>query len=430
MAQTNAKNEHVLEIDRLSYGPYGISHLDGKAVMIPYTVPGDRVAARIIESKERYAIGELLRLIEPSPHRQVPPCRYFSDCGGCPWQQVGYEAQLKAKQQSVEDALRRIGKLENFETRPILPSPLDRHYRRRIRLQCRKENRLGFFRAGSHDLIEIDHCLIADNALNRRLEVLREWINELVTPLEHIEIVTGDEPDQVVAVAKANSPWAARDDGLCERLVGQNGGLAGLVLDDGNRRRTWGQTMISVRVEKDVCLTVDGDVFTQINPAGNEKMVSALLAAGEFDSRDRVLELYSGAGNFTLSIAKRAREVVAVEAYGPAIESGKRSAQSNGIDNIHWTTAHVPAAVDRLKKRGEKFSKIVLDPPRPGAKGIQRDVAAFGAEKIAYVSCNPATLARDLAELAKHGYRLEMVQPVDLFPHTFHVEALAIMTRS
>jgi 23S rRNA (uracil1939-C5)-methyltransferase len=369
-------------------------------------------------------------LISPSPHRRTPPCPYFSDCGGCPWQQVQYKEQLKAKQQSVEDAIRRIGKLTGFETRPILPSPLDHHYRRRIRLQCHKEKRIGFFRAGSHDLIEIESCLIADNALNRLIEPVRRWIKDLTTPLEHIEIVTGDEPEQIVAVAKASGALAERDYLLCERLVEQSGGLAGLVLDDGNRRATWGRTTISVTVEKDVCLQVDGDVFTQINPAGNRQIISELLAAGEFRNQDRVLELYSGAGNFTLSIAKRTLEVVAVEGYHPAIESGKRSAQLNGIDNIRWTAAQVPAAVGRLEKRGERFSKIVLDPPRPGAKGIQPAVAALGAEKIAYVSCNPTTLARDLAELAKHGYTLQMVQPVDLFPHTFHVEALAIMTRS
>jgi 23S rRNA (uracil1939-C5)-methyltransferase len=255
-------------------------------------------------------------------------------------------------------------------------------------------------------------------------------MNELTTPLEYIEIVTGDEPDQVVAVAKAKDTFVPRDHEPCERLLEQARGLSGLILHDGGRRRTWGQTTISVVVENDVCLKVDGDVFTQINPEGNRKILIELLAAGEFHNDDRVLELYSGAGNFTLSIAKRVREVIAVEAYRPAVESGKRSAQFNGVGNVRWITAHVPSAVERLKQRGEQFSKIVLDPPRPGAQGIQRNLAVFGAETIAYVSCNPTTLARDLAELSRHGYELQTVQPVDLYPHTFHVEALAIMTRS
>jgi 23S rRNA (uracil1939-C5)-methyltransferase len=142
-----------------------------------------------------------------------------------------------------------------------------------------------------------------------------------------------------------------------------------------------------------------------------------------------VLELYSGAGNFTHSIAKRVGDIVAVEGYRPAVESGQHSAQAIGITHIHWICSPVPAALAQLKKHRQRFSKIVLDPPRSGAKGIDRDLAALGAEKILYISCNPTTLARDLAALTKQGYSLGTVQPVDLFPHTFHVEAIATLVR-
>jgi 23S rRNA (uracil1939-C5)-methyltransferase len=184
-----------------------------------------------------------------------------------------------------------------------------------------------------------------------------------------------------------------------------------------------------VRTEDGVCLKIDGDVFTQINSEGNRRLLNEILSAGQFGAEDRVLELYCGAGNFTLSMAKRSREVVAVEASRASIENGKRSAQLNGIENIRWITADVPPAVKRLKQRGERFTKIVLDPPRPGAPGIQADLAALGAEKIFYVSCDPTTLARDLSAFSKNGYKLKWVQPVDLFPHTFHVETLAVMVQ-
>ncbi len=155
MTQTNAKNELTLEIDSLSYGPYGIGRHAGKVVMVPNTAPGDTVAARIVDSKERYAVGEAIRIMVSSPARQNPPCPYVGECGGCSWQHLHYDAQLKAKQQSVEDALRRIGKLDGFELRPIIPSTLEYRYRRRIRLQS-DDKRLGFYRAASHQLIEID----------------------------------------------------------------------------------------------------------------------------------------------------------------------------------------------------------------------------------------------------------------------------------
>ena len=381
------------------------------------------------DSKGNYAFGETVRLLQPSPLRQTPPCPYINDCGGCPWQQVQYAAQLKAKEQNVADALRRIGKLEGFELRPIVTSPREYHYRRRIRLQCDKAKRIGFFRAFSHDLVEVDGCLIADGTLNKVIYSLRTWINELTTPIEHVEIVTGDEPNEIVAAGKIAGDFIPRDDPACEHLIDQADGINGLILYGGNSRKEWGHTAVSIRSDDGICLKVKGDVFTQINAEGNRKLLSELLAAGGFDKNDQVLELYSGAGNFTLSIAKQAREVVAVESHRQSVDSGKRSAQFNGTANVRWVCAHVPAAVERFAKQRERFSKIILDPPRAGAKGIERSLASLGAEKILYVSCNPATLARDLSALIRQGYRLTFVQPIDLFPHTFHVETLAVMIR-
>jgi 23S rRNA (uracil1939-C5)-methyltransferase len=429
MIQTNAKNELTLDIDALSYGPYGIGRHQGKAVLIPKTAPGDTVAARIVEAKERYSIGEIVRIVKPSSLRQDPPCPYVTRCGGCPWQHVSYETQLLAKQKSVEDALRRIGKLEGFELKPIIPSPFTYSYRRRIRLQRDGSKRLGFFASFSHHLVEIDRCLIADDKLNAIIERLRRWSEELITDLEHLEVVTGDEPNQIVVVGQSAGGFNSRDSSICERLLEENHLINGLIVRGRDWRRTWGEAAVSVVPEDGLCVRVDGDVFTQVNSLGNRQLVDELLAAADFNRDDRVLELYSGAGNFTHSIAKRVGDIVAVEGYRPAFESGKRSAELNGITNIHWICSPVPAALTQLKKQRQRYSKIVLDPPRTGAKGIERDLAMLGAEKILYISCNPTTLARDLAALTKQGYSLRSVQPIDLFPHTFHVETIATLVR-
>ena len=429
MNQTNSKTDFTLEIESLAYGPYGIGRIENQVVMVPATVPGDKISARLAESKGNYAIGETVRLLQPSPVRQTPPCPYVNDCGGCPWQQVRYEAQLKAKAQSVADAIRRIGKLTDFELRPIIPSPREYHYRRRIRLQCKDAKRIGFFRAFSHDLVEIQSCLIAEHALNHAIHGLRRWIDELETPVEHVEIVTGDDPDQVVAAGKISGEFNSRDDSVCERLIDQAHGINGLILYAPNWRKEWGQTEVTVRSDDRICLKIKGDVFTQVNAQGNRELLKELVAVGGFDKSDRLLELYSGAGNFTLSLAKLVQKVVAVESHRQSVDSGNLGAQLNGIANIRWVCAHVPAAVKHLAKRRERFSKIILDPPRAGAKGIDRSLAALGAAKILYVSCNPATLARDLAALVGQGYKLTSVQPIDLFPHTFHVESLAVMIR-
>jgi 23S rRNA (uracil1939-C5)-methyltransferase len=429
MTHTNLKNELTLEIDSLSHGPYGIGRVEGKAVMIPNTAPGDRVAAHIVESQERYAVGQLVRLLRASPARQTPPCPYVGECGGCPWQHVRYETQLRAKQQNVESALRRIGKLHGFDLRPTIPSANEYHYRRRIRLQLDERQRLGFYRPSSHRLVEIDACRVAVEAVNECLAALRSWIRQIRSAMAYLELVSGDRPGEVVLIAKSNGGFTANHETAWSQLLEQEPRIRGLVLTGRDWRRTWGNTRISLFTEDDICLAVEADVFTQINPGGNRSMLRELLTNGDFADQDRVLELYSGPGNFTLSIAKRAREIVAVEGHRPSVNSGKQSAQLNHLSNIKWIVSDVPAAVERLVKRREAFPKIVLDPPRAGAKAIARQLASLGAEKILYVSCNPATLARDLAALATRGYKLTLAQPIDLFPHTFHVEVLALMER-
>lgn len=427
--QTNAKSEVTLEIDALSYGPYGIGRRDGKAVMIPATAPGDTLVARIIESKERYSVAEVIRLLTLSPQRQTPPCPYVGSCGGCSWQHLRYEAQLKAKQQSVADALRRIGKLDGFELRPIIASPSVYRYRRRIRLHCNASKQLGFFRPASHRLVEIASCHLAPIETEGILPAIRAWTSRLATAIQYVEIVTGDEPNQTVIAVGAAGAFNHGDEIACRALPEENSSITGIIMRGNDWRRAWGQTAVSVTPEDGVNLRIDGDVFTQVNSDGNRRLLNEVLRAGQFGTEDRVLELYCGAGNFTLSIARRSGEVVAVEASRASMGNGKHSAELNGVENIRWIGADVPMAVKRLRQRRERFTKIVLDPPRPGTPGIQADLAALAADKILYISCNPATLARDLSALAKQGYTLEWAQPVDLFPHTFHVETLALMAR-
>ena len=426
---TNATDTVRLKIDALAYGPYGIGRHNGRVVMVPLTVPGDEIDATIVEDKGNYAVGALATLVAPSPARQEPPCPYVGLCGGCPWQMVRYEAQLEAKQKSVADALRRIGRIENYELLPILAAPNEYRYRRRIRLHVAPGRRLGYHRLFSHQLIEIASCLIAGEGADRHIDAARSWADRLVSPLIEVEIVVSDDGETVVLAGKIDGAIAAEDDLTSRRFLDDHRDVAGVVLFGKNCRRAWGRATVIVEPEDDLKMEVDAEVFTQVNRAGNRRLVAELIEWGGFSSSDRVLELYSGAGNFTLPIAHRAGAVVAVEADTHAVENGKRNGLRNGLKNIRWIQAHAPKAARRLRDASEQFDKIVLDPPRAGAKGLERDLTALGAEKIFYVSCNPATLARDLAGLAQKGYAVKRVRPVDLFPHTFHVEVLAEITR-
>jgi 23S rRNA (uracil1939-C5)-methyltransferase len=427
MAQSNAKSAVTLEITALSHGPYGIARHDGRVIMVPGTVPGDRVSARIIASKGSYAVGEVQAIVAASPHRREPPCPYVGTCGGCPWQHIGYEAQLAAKAQNLEDALRRIGKLTDFELLPILRTPREFAYRRRIQLRCDSNREIGFLRSASHELVAIDACAIAADPLNQDLERIRRCVKDAATRISAVEIVAGDREGQLVLVISAAGPVDPADGKEFNDLSSRGTGVSGVIVGYNGQRHVWGDSRVTVVPEPGIELVIEADLFTQVNAEANRALLQHLLRAGAFGASDRVLELYCGAGNFTLAIARRAGEVVAVEGRRRAVDSGKLSAQRHDIDNIRWRAAPAAAAVAHLARRKERFGKIVLDPPRAGAKGIDRDLAALHAQTILYISCNPATLARDAAALARNGYKLTSVQPVDLFPQTFHLETLAIL---
>lgn len=421
--------ELKLKIDSLTYGPYGIGRDNRRVILVPLTVPGDEAGVRIVAEKRNYAIGELSHLLKPSPLRQVPPCPYFERCGGCPWQQIEYEGQLAAKEKIVVDALHRIGRLDGFQILPILRSPQEYGYRRRIRLQSDGRKRLGFYRALSHELIEIDSCLIADPQVDRHLSVAREWIKGLRTKLRCVEIIMSDGEQQTVLVGRSEERFSQEDDALCAPFVSGQKEIKGVIISGPGWHRSWGRTKIHIQSQDDLIMEVDGNIFTQVNREGNNLLVGEILQWGEFDHQDRVLELYSGTGNLSLPAARRAGEIVAVDGNPQSIRNGKENGRLNRIENIRWLCSDVPKAVRRLVTDQEQFSKIILNPPRSGAKGLEHELASLNADKILYVSCNPPTLARDLSALSKKGYRLTRVRPIDLFPHTFHVEVLSEMVR-
>src|SRR5690349_13097575 len=223
----NATETLRLKIDALAYGPYGIARSNGRVVMVPLTVPGDEIEANVVEDKGNYAIGVLTQVVTASPARHEPPCPYVGACGGCPWQMVRYDAQLEAKQKSVADALKRIGKLEDYELLPILSSPDEYRYRRRIRLHVTPGRRLGYHRLFSHQLIEIASCLIATEGADRRIDAARAWIDGLVSRLVEVEIVESDDGKTVVLAGKIDGPIASEDDAAAKKFLKDHLDVAG-----------------------------------------------------------------------------------------------------------------------------------------------------------------------------------------------------------
>lgn len=416
-------NLHSLTIDSLTHGPWGLGRHQGKVVMAPMTAPGDQVAAEVVDEHKRYSVARVTSLLRSSPTRRAAPCPYAGECGGCSWQQVSYDAQLQAKQRNVADTLTRVGGLSGFDIQPILPASPEFHYRRRIGLHLDERGRLGFRRAFSRELVEITNCLIAHPDADLGIGVAAEWVRRLETPVSRIEIVSADRAGEVILSASTRHGFANADTRTCERTVA--GPVAGLVVAGPGWRRHWGETTLSFVVDGDLRLRHDADTFGQVNPDGNRRLVDELLSWEAFGARDRVLELYAGAGNLTLPIARRVRRVTAVEASRKLVRNGRRNAEDNRLHNVRWLRQDADRAVDELVRQGRRFTTIVLNPPRHGAKEVVARLPVLGARRILYVSCNPATLARDLRELAAQGFALRRVRPVDLFPQTFHVETLA-----
>ena len=418
-----------LTIDRLSYGPAGVGRSEGKVVFVPGTVPGDEVEVAIDEEKKNYARGHVTTLVSPSLHRRTPPCPYVMQCGGCPWQHIAYEAQLKAKEATVREQLQRIGGIPDPPVLPIIPAPREWHYRHRVRLRVENNTRLGFSPPHSHDIVEIGACLIAGEASTLQLRTAREWVTALHTMLHHVEIVgQGQTKDNetFVLVGEANETFHPRDNAVCTQFLRTHPKVLGLLLSGHGWRQTWGTPTVTCDLGVDgLSLQVNRGTFTQVNPVGNQALIATLLQCGDFQKEQRVIELYCGAGNFSLPIARRVSSLVGIESAFDAVADARANAARAGVSNVQFLHASAREGVRQLLRKNTRCEVVVLDPPRLGAAEVVEELPRFAARVIAYVSCDPTTLARDLRQLRRYGYRLRVAQPIDLFPQTYHVETVA-----
>jgi len=419
--------ELTVTIDSLAYGVFGVARTDRGVVLVPDTAPGDVARVRVVADKRDYREAELVEIVTPSAIRRTPPCRYLPQCGGCNWQHLDYAAQRAAKQKIVAETLARVGgfDLERLDVRPIVESE-EWAYRHRITLRVDGEQRLGFYRHRSHELVEVAECRIADATVNEHLAAAREWLRGVSTTVRRVEIAsTGD--GHAVFVANAEGPF--RHDGeYHERFLRRRGSVAGIVLHGKGWRRTFGKPVVTLAVEQDLMIETEGG-FTQVNPVGNRALVASVVELAAPRAGDRVLELFCGAGNLTLPLARRAAEVVGVEDDASSVACARRNADRAQLRNCRFIQQNAAAAARGLAAGGERFSLVVLDPPRSGAADAMDPVAALATERIVYVSCNPATLARDLRRLVERGFALGPVLPLDLFPQTYHVETVVRLDR-
>lgn len=446
LPQTNKRLGEFI-IDRLSHDGRGVASLDGKTVFIDGALVGEKVTARLVEDHARFIDARIDQLIEGSTERVVPPCEHFARCGGCQLQYMPPEAQVEMKQKAVLEQLQRWGGLVPKRILPAI-SLGDSAYRSRARLGVWYEAdgsvTLGFRQRYSNEITPISECMVLAPELNALLAPLHHWLTGLRASkaVTHIELVIGQDHIAVLVrhiknLAEADlAALAQLETSTASRIWLEPNGNIGLTDLAGQP--------CDPRLDYSVGglrLGFHPQDFTQVNPQVNQRMVTQALELLALKPGDRVLDLFCGIGNFTLPMAQQCEAVVGIEAVESMVLRGRENADLLKITNAKFVAANLAdmthTQLQRLCGASEEqtITAILLDPPRDGAKDIIASILRLGAnrqflpKRILYVSCNPATLARDSSLLAGAGYYLDQLGVLDMFPHTSHVESMALFLR-
>lgn len=418
----------------LTHKGAGIVH-EGKTAFVAGALPGEQIRFRRQRSHGQHDEALLEEVLSPSAERVAPRCRHFDVCGGCALQHLDGAAQLRLKEQQLRDALRRIGRVSPLQWLAPVSGP-SYGYRRRARLGVkyveRKERVLVGFRERNSNLIAaIERCEVLAPPVDGLIAPLCTLIAQLSirTRLPQIEVATGD--DAVVLVLRVLDPPSETDLELLRafqtkhavRIHLQPGGI------DSIRPLNAAEPALSYRLpEAQLTLEFRPTDFVQINAAINQTLVGTAVDLLQLDSDSRVLDLFCGLGNFSLAMARRASEVVGVEGDSGMVERARGNAQRNGLTNVQFHSADLFADVRSAPWLAGTYSHVLLDPPRAGASDVLPAVAQLAPRRLLYVSCHPATLARDVGLLVhEHGLRLLAAGVVDMFPHTAHVESMALL---
>lgn len=432
----------LLEITRLAHGGQGIGHLDGLTVFVPRALPGDVVDVRLSEQRKRHAVAEMLHLRQASPLRVTPPCPLYQRCGGCHLQHLGYDDQLANKTQQVRDCLTRIGKLPEAPVLPTLASPRPFGYRNKALYHYdAARNALGLIELGKSAVLDVPQCRIGDariDAVMARVRGLAKQEAALRRALHQVQVQVGQRTGEIlvtvivrgeVPMRVQNRLWESLRD-LATGLLMHRKAATTPVVFDGATTHLAGSAVIHERIG-DLRFQIEPQAFFQVNSAQTEQLYGLVRDAARLQPDDVVLDLYSGSGSIALTLAPHCAAVHAVEINRQATLVAVRQAATFGITNCEFRTGKVERILYRYLARGIRAHVAVLDPPRAGCRPQALEaLAKMRVPRLVYVSCSPPTLARDLRLLADLDYCVENVQPLDMFPQTYHVECLAVLSRA
>ena len=449
------KNEiYEIEITALTATGSGVGRIDKTAVFVPFSAVGDRLSVLIVKVKKNYAFGKIVEVISPSPDRIKNDCPVFGKCGGCSFRHISYRAEVSAKALTVRDNIRRIGGFSNFETAdPIFDETRCDRYRNKAQYPVRLENgelKTGFFSQRSHRVNDCGGCLLQPVVFENIIKTAAEFIKSFKISVydersgrglvRHICVRIAEKTGEIMVIAVVNGDGLPHAEILIDALkTAADGHLKTVVLNI-NREDT------NVILGKE-CRTLFGDGFITDEICGTKVRISPLsfyqvnrdaaeklyLKAAEYAAPDgkTVLDLYCGTGIIGLTMAKRAKKLIGVEIVPQAVKDAEINASENGIFNAEFICADAAAAAKTLSRRGERPDTVILDPPRKGCSEELLKITAndFSPERIVYVSCDSATLSRDLKILSQLGYSLKEATPCDLFPRTAHVETVVLLSK-
>lgn len=443
---------YEIELDDLAYGGDAVGRIENFAIFVSGGIPGEKVLIGVTEVKKNYGRGEIIKIIEPSPSRVSSPCPVAQECGGCQLKHISYRAQLELKEQMVKDVLKRIGGI-SAPVKPVLGMESPRFYRNKARyaLGCDEEGqiRAGFYAPGTHRVVEHDLCQIQHPLTNRLVREILPLLDELnIQPynrkkdsgyLKNLFIRVGVCSNQLMLVLVTAKSELPEQETLVREITDrvpelvsiyqevqrkQNGSTAG-----GELRKLWGQDSITDYIG-DLKFRISPHSFFQVNTLQTRVLYDRVAAYAALAGRETVLDAYCGIGTIALYLAEKAEVVYGVEVVEEAVADAEMNAALNKIDNVFFYKGRVEDVIPALEGEIKSPDIIVVDPPRGGCVREFLDFCAkTRPERMVYVSCNPSTLARDLKRLKEMGMEPVEVQPVDMFPHTYHVELVVLIKR-
>lgn len=422
-------------IDRMSHDGRGITHWNGKTLFVDGALVGERISARLVRDHARYAEGRLDKLLDASPNRVQPVCVHYAECGGCQLQHLDASQQISFKQTAVLQQLEVWGGVKPKQVLPPIQSS-SQGYRRCARLGISYLNgdlTLGFRKSNSRQLVQVDECRVLSPELNTLLAPLKDWLADLVAAeaVTHLELI--QTQNQTAVVLRHIKPLEEADLTKLTTVSQTHSFSVWLKGSESSQLKDLSGQDVDPRLSYELdglALDFHPLDFIQVNPSVNTQMVAQALQLLALKGGERVLDLFCGIGNFTLPQASKCAEVIGIEAVESMVQRGRENASKLGINNVQFMAADLSKMSEhRLNQTCGKVDAVLLDPPRDGAKEIVEKLPQLSPKRIVYVSCNPATLARDAKILVTAGYQLDSVGVLDMFPHTAHVESMALFVR-